>query len=78
MSIKSELQRLDAVRDALVESVNSKGGSLPEDATLWQVMAGVDAIQQGGGTDAPTFGGGHLRAMRAGSDRVSGGRCHGI
>ena len=51
MSINSELQRLDAVRDALVESVNSKGGSLPEDATLWQVKAGVDAIEQGGSVD---------------------------
>ena len=49
MSINSELERLDAVRDALVSSVNGKGGSLAADATLWQVKAGVDAIEQGGG-----------------------------
>lgn len=49
MSINSELTRLDAVRDALVSSVNAKGGSLSADATLWQVKAGVDAIEQGGG-----------------------------
>ena len=49
MSINSELTRLDAVRDALVSSVNGKGGSLAADATLWQVKAGVDAIEQGGG-----------------------------
>lgn len=54
MSIQNEITKLDAVRDALVESVNAKGGELPEDATLWQVKAGVDALPQGGGTDAPT------------------------
>lgn len=49
MSINSELERLDAVRDALVVSVNSKGGELPEDATLWQVKAGIDNITISGG-----------------------------
>lgn len=51
MSINSELERLDAVRDALVVSVNRKGGELPEDATLWQVKDGIDNITIG--TDAP-------------------------
>ena len=51
MSINSELTRLDAVRDALVASVNSKGGELPDDATLWQVKAAVDGIEVGPGED---------------------------
>ena len=51
MSINSELTRLDTVRDALVASVNSKGGELPDDATLWQVKAAVDGIEVGPGED---------------------------
>lgn len=49
MSIANELTRLEAVRDALVESVNSKSGSLPVDATLWQVKSAIDALETGGG-----------------------------
>ena len=49
MSIAEELTKLDAVRDALVVSVNSKGGELAEDATLWQVKAGIDNITISGG-----------------------------
>ena len=55
MSINSEVTRLGEVRDALVESVNSKGGALPGNATLWQVKAGVDAIQQGGSVDTESL-----------------------
>lgn len=51
MSINSELTRLDEVRDALVSSVNGKGGSLAADATLWQVKQAVDGIEVGGGED---------------------------
>ena len=51
MSINSELTRLDAVRDALVSSVNGKGGNLAADATLWQVKAAVDGIEVGSGED---------------------------
>ena len=51
MSINSELQKLDAVRDALVSSVNGKGGNLAADATLWQVKAAVDGIEVGSGED---------------------------
>ena len=51
MSINSELTRLDAVRDALVSSVNEKGGNLAADATLWQVKAAIDGIEVGGGED---------------------------
>ena len=49
MSISSELTRLNSVRDALVDSINAKGGTLPADATLWAVRDGVEAIEQGGG-----------------------------
>ena len=52
MSINSELTKLDAVRDALVVSVNSKGGGLDADSTLWQVKQAVDGITIG--VDAPT------------------------
>ena len=51
MSINSELTRLDAVRDALVASVNSKGGELPDEATLWQVKQAVDGIETGPAED---------------------------
>ena len=51
MSINSELTKLDAVRDALVVSVNSKGGGLDADSTLWQVKQAVDGITIG--VDAP-------------------------
>ncbi len=44
MSISDELIKLDNVRDALVVSVNSKGGELAEDSTLWQVKNAVDNI----------------------------------
>ncbi len=49
MSISSELTRLNSVRDALVDSINAKGGTLPADATLWAIRDGVEAIEQGGG-----------------------------
>lgn len=49
MSIANELTKLDAVRDALVESVNSKGGDLAQDSTLWQVKSAIDALETGGG-----------------------------
>ena len=52
MSINSELTKLDAVRDALVVSVNNKGGGLDADSTLWQVKQAVDGITIG--VDAPT------------------------
>ena len=52
MSINSELTKLDAVRDALVSSVNGKGGNLAADSTLWQVKQAVDGITIG--VDAPT------------------------
>lgn len=51
MSIQSEITKLDAVRDALVVSVNAKGAALSGDATLWQVKNAVDNITAD--TDAP-------------------------
>lgn len=51
MSIQSEIIKLDAVRDALVVSVNAKGADLSGDATLWQVKNAVDNITAD--TDAP-------------------------
>lgn len=50
MAISDELTRLSAVRDALVISVNNKGGELAEEATLWQIKEGVDNLPEG--TDA--------------------------
>lgn len=44
MSINSELARLEAVRDALVESINDKGGTVSADASLWSAKKGLDAI----------------------------------
>ena len=51
MSITEKMNDLDAVRDALVSSVNSKGGGLDADSTLWQVKQAVDGITIG--VDAP-------------------------
>lgn len=44
MSINSELARLEAVRDALVESINDKGGTVSAGASLWGAKKGLDAI----------------------------------
>lgn len=50
MSIQSELNRLEEVRNALVESVNNKSGSLATDATLWQIKKAIDDMQMSTGS----------------------------
>ena len=47
MSIREEITKLSSVRDALVTSVNDKGGELQNSATLWQVKAAIDEMKTG-------------------------------
>lgn len=51
MALNDILTSMDGARDALVTAINAKGGSLSQDATLYQCANAVTNIDSNPGTD---------------------------
>ena len=55
MALNDILTNLDGARDALVTAINAKGGSLADNATLYQCAAAVSNISTGTDTQEPVL-----------------------